>query len=92
MHTNHRLPLPKNQTAFVLHTILNKGNVSEQELRINGFRARISSLILKHELPIRHRVVKFTNRFKRQSQFREHYLLKKDFPQAIRLYNQINRA
>ncbi len=79
MHTTHRLPLPKTTKAMILHLLLNKGEVSEQDFKINSFRSRLSDLIIKHELPIRHRVVKFTNRFKRQSQFREHYLLKKIF-------------
>lgn len=87
-----RLPLPKTTKAMILHLLLNKGEVSEQDFKINSFRSRLSDLIIKHDLPIRHRVVKFKNRFKRSSQYREHYLLKRDFPRAIKLYNQINRA
>jgi len=90
-HITTRLPMPNNTTAMVLHLLLNKGEVSERDCHLNGFRARLSE-IRKKGLPIKHRIVKFKNRFKRPSQCREHYLWKRDFSKAIKLYNQINRA
>ena len=87
-----KLPLPKNQASFILHTLLNKKGLTERESGFNSYRTRISELINDYGAPIRARRIAFTNRFKRPSHCNEHYIDKQDYPLAVEVYFKINKS
>lgn len=66
-----------------------KSKLTEQDSMMNGFRARISELNALG-INIKHREVKFKNRFGNTGVFRERYLTKSDKSKAVKLYNQLN--
>jgi hypothetical protein len=57
---------------------------------MNGFRARISELNAMG-LNIKHREVKFKNRFGNSGMYRERYLTKTDKSRAVKMYNNLNK-
>jgi len=85
------LPPPKNQTAYILHTLLNKETLSEQEIPMNGFRARISNLINDYGVQIDFQVKEFTNKFGRKCCYRERFIKKENRPAAIEAYQVVNK-
>jgi len=85
-----RLSPPKNQMAYILHTLLNKKTLSEQELSINGFRSRISDLITDYSVQIDFKIKTFTNRFGRKCFYRERFIKKENRQSAIEVYEKIN--
>jgi hypothetical protein len=87
--TKQKLPLSKNQRAFVLHMLLNKKEVSEQDVRVNGFRARISELNSLINIP--YKKCPFVTALGKKSLYRAHYLKKEQELDAIEIYNKINK-
>ena len=86
-----KLPTPLNQKAFILHTLLNKGPVSERDFNMNGFRSRISDLRLDYDLDIQHTLKDFTNEFGRKGKYREHFLSTDEYEKAIAAYYMMNK-
>jgi hypothetical protein len=85
-----RLSLPKNQKAFILHTLINKKFISEQDVPMNGFRARVSELINDHGVDIQSEMVAFKNTFGHSSKYKKRFIPKKGIDKAIKVYNKIN--
>ena len=85
-----RLSPPKNQKAFILHTLINKKFISEQDIPMNGFRARVSELINDHGVDIQSEMVSFKNMFGHSGKYKRRFLPKKEVDKAIKVYNQIN--
>lgn len=85
-----RLSLPKNQKAFILHTLINKMSISEQDIPMNGFRARISELINEHGVDIQSEKIGFKNSFGHSSKYKRRFITKKGIDKAIKVYNKIN--
>ena len=88
--TKFKLSFPLTTKAYILHSLLNKKSVSEQDFVMNSFRARISDLIKKNGVDVKNRWVTFINVFGHKSQYKEHYLEKAEEPNAIKVYNLIN--
>ena len=84
------LPPATSQLAAVLKMLIERDGVDERETPFNGFRSRISDLILKHGLNIRFIMRPFINQFGRKSEYRRHFLLSSDKAEAVELYNKIN--
>lgn len=84
------LPEPTNQRADVLYRLIKRGELSERESNMNGFRARISELIRKHNLTIQYRVQQFHSRYGKKSYYKVHYIPPDEKERAIEIYNQIN--
>jgi hypothetical protein len=85
-----RLSPPKNQKAFILHTLINKKHISEQDIPMNGFRARISELINDHGVDIQSEMVSFKNTFGHSGKYKRRFISKKEVDKAIKVYNKIN--
>jgi hypothetical protein len=85
-----RLSPPKNQKAFILHTLINKKHISEQDIPMNGFRARISELINDHGVDIQSEMVSFKNTFGHSGKYKRRIISKKEKEKAIKIYNKIN--
>ena len=88
--TKVRLPFPLTQKAFILHSLLNRKSISEQDFKMNSFRARISDLIKDNGVNVKNKWVPFINIFGHKSQYKEHYLEKAEEKNAIAVYNIIN--
>lgn len=85
-----RLSLPTNQKARILHTLINKKFISEQDIPMNGFRARISELINYHGVNIQSEMVAFKNVFGRAGKHKRRCLPTNSIDKAIKVYNKIN--
>ena len=83
-----KLQPAKNQRAYVLRKLLTNKEISEQDCRINGFRARISELNNYIQIPFT--VKKFITELGKKSTFRAHFIPKKSKNEAIEVYNKIN--
>ena len=88
--TKVKLSFPLTHKAYILHCLLNKNSVSEQDFVMNSFRARISDLIHDNGVNVKNRWVTFINVFGHKSQYKEHFLEKSEEPNAITVYNRIN--
>lgn len=86
MHITTKLPYPKNCTQWVLHTLLNKGSLTESESGLNGYRSRLSELRNDYGIPIQARKIKFTTRFNKPKDVNEHFILESYFDTAIAAY------
>jgi len=86
------LPEPKKYIAKVLHGLITRPAISEQDFRINSFRSILSDLRREYGIPIRHVDVEGTNEFGRKYIYRRHFLLTISHKRAIKTYLKINQA
>lgn len=79
---------PSTQLQSVLYDLIvcNKG-IDEQTSGFNGFRSRISEL--RNHLMIKETIVKFKNRFGRESHFKKHWITNTEKKNAIRYYKSL---
>ncbi len=82
---------PKNQRAKVLKALLERSEISERDFEMNGFRTRISELILDYDVPIQHQWKTFTSEFGNPGRYRVHYLLTIDRSKCVEIYEQLNK-
>jgi len=81
---------PTNQTAAILkEMILSERGVTEQDLRFNGFRARISEI--RQLIPLESELIKFTNQFGNASYFTQHSITPENKIIAKEIYEKINK-
>jgi len=85
-----KLPLPTNDNAFVLHCLLNRLFTCERDLKMNGFRARISELRLEYNVTIGFKLTPFVNRFGKKKSYRDHFIDIIDEPFAVSVYDKVN--
>lgn len=85
------LPMPVTQKAFILHSLLNRESISEQDFKMNSFRARISDLINDNGINVKNRWVPFVNTFGNKSQYKEHFIDEGEEINAITVYHIINK-
>ena len=89
---NNKLPLPVNQKAYILHSLLNRESLSEQDYKINGFRSRISNLRLDDGVNIQYTQKDFINEFGRKRKYHDHYIPEPDQEDAVKIYYKINKS
>ena len=83
------LPKPNTIQQQIMWGMITFAEVSEQEYRLNSFRARITEIKrIFDEARVRHtfKIIKFTNRFNRVSHYRTHSIMQKDLKRAKKLY------
>lgn len=86
-----QLAPPTNQAAMILAAMIQYEGISERDTQFNGFRTRISELINHWELPIKKKMVEFTNQFGRKSKYSFHYLNEIDRLVAANVYEKVNK-
>lgn len=86
------LPEPKKCISKVLHGLITKPSVSEQDYRINSFRSILSDLRREYGIPVRHVEVVATNEFGKKIIYRRHFLLTISHKKAIKTYLKINES
>lgn len=64
--------------------------ITEQSVRMNGFRTRLSELRIDHGLPIHWAWKDFEGEFGEPGRCKAHFLLQCDMEKAIELYEKIN--
>jgi hypothetical protein len=69
---SQQMIMPNSTLTFVLHLLIEKGNVSERDTKLNGYRTRISEIENKHGIKLKEKIVKFTNDFGRKGWYKEH--------------------
>lgn len=84
------LPKPKSALAEVLHGLITRAEISEQDYNLNSFRTRLSDLRLKYNIPVRFSERKTKNRHGHTTVYRVHYLWRLSIPRATRIYLKIN--
>lgn len=82
---------PHSQLAEVLHGLITKNEISEQDYRINGFRSRLTNL-RELGLNIRYQWKEFKSKHGHPGKYKTHYLWNREVPKAIKIYNRINKA
>ena len=85
-----KLSAPTNQKALILHTLIKKKFMSEQDIPMNGFRARISELINDYGIDIKSEMVTFVNSFGRLGKYKRRFLTTSGINKAIKIYDKIN--
>lgn len=80
---------PTNQTAAILQRLIRNDYVTEQEMCMNGFRARISEL--KQLITIETEKASFVNQFGHSSYFNKHSLTPENKIIAKEIYEKINK-
>ena len=83
------LPLPKTTKGIVLKELLTRRAISEQEIRFNGFRARISELRKKDLVNITDQWLPFVNRVGKKSHCKTYSIPVDDFDFAIQVYKKL---
>jgi len=83
------LTKPQNTTALVLYRLLSSP-ISERDMYLNGFRARLSNL-RKLGLDISYKEMSFINQFGHSSSYRVHYLTDIQKKLGRELYKLINK-
>lgn len=86
-----QLTQPTNQTATILAAMIQYEGISERDTSFNGFRTRISELKNDYELPIKKKMIEFTNQFGRKSKYSFHYLDEIDRLDAANVYEKVNK-
>ena len=86
-----QLAQPLNQSAMILAAMIQYEGISERETQFNGFRTRISELHNIFGLPIKKKMVEFTNQFGRKSKYSFHYLDEIDKVLAANVYKKVNK-
>lgn len=82
---------PKNQTAKILKAMIDGQMVTEQSMRMNGFRTRLSELRLDYGLPIHWAWKEFRTEFGEPGKCKAHFILEVDRESAIEVYERINK-
>lgn len=90
MNTLTQLPEPVNTKAAVLFELITRREISEQDMRQNGFRMRITEL-KRMGLNIQEKIKKGKNQFGNFISYKVRYLFLKDLPAAKELYNELNK-
>jgi len=86
------LDQPRTVKAAILRELIMRPEISEQDVRFNSFRSRLSDLRLDHGLNIRFKEKKKKNAFGHDLVYRVHYLWQIEKNKAIRLYKKINHG
>jgi len=85
-----QLKQPVSNLTEVLHDlIITRTGVSERKQNQNGFRARISELILKHNIPIQNKVAEFSNKYGTKSHYKLHYIDSADIQEVVDIYEKL---
>lgn len=86
------LPFPKNTQAEVLFVLIKKGSVSIKEFSwMEGFRTRVSELVLNHSIPLLKTTESGINKHGNTFHFRRHSLPLDKVDFALSVYEKINK-
>jgi len=84
-------PFPRTNEQEVLLTLIIQGHTSFFDFSyMQGYRTRVSNLVLEKGLKLERKVDKRFNKFGNQYVYAIHYLPESEKEKAIELYNRLN--
>lgn len=89
---NDTLPKPRKSITKVLHALITRSEIKEQDFRMNSFRSILHELRTDYAIPIQFKEKEGTTEFGRKIKYRVHYLWQISINKAKRIYLKINEG